>query len=121
MNMIFATDLNYVIGKDNQIPWIAPGDMEFFREVTMGSVLVMGRKTAEGIMLPLPGRDAYVISTTKEKIKGAVVIDHRKISLRSFLLYLSVGPYNDIFIIGGKRLFEEAFEFCDPWTIKLQR
>jgi dihydrofolate reductase len=55
---IAAMSLNRVIGSGNQIPWHLPDDFKWFKAVTMGHVLVMGRKTFESIGRPLPDREA---------------------------------------------------------------
>ena len=60
--IIVAAAENGVIGKDNDLPWHIPGDMRYFKAVTMGKPIVMGRKTFESIGKPLPGRTNIVIS-----------------------------------------------------------
>ena len=54
---IAAMSLNRVIGDGNKIPWHLPEDFKWFKQTTLGHVLVMGRKTFESIGRPLPGRD----------------------------------------------------------------
>jgi dihydrofolate reductase len=59
--IIVAAAENGVIGKDNGLPWRLPEDMRYFKAVTMGKPIVMGRKTFESIGKPLPGRLNIVI------------------------------------------------------------
>ena len=59
--LIAAYSKNRVIGKDGKIPWDLPGEQTRFRELTMGQVVVMGRKTFEEIGHPLPGRETIVV------------------------------------------------------------
>ena len=54
--------LNRVIGAGNKIPWHLPEDFKFFKQTTMGHILLMGRKTFESIGRPLPGRETIVLS-----------------------------------------------------------
>lgn len=60
--MIVATAKHNVIGKDNDMPWHLPADLAYFKKVTLGKPIIMGRKTYESIGRPLPGRRNIVIS-----------------------------------------------------------
>ena len=62
--MIAAMANNRVIGKDNQMPWHLPADLQHFKAVTLGKPVIMGRKTFESIGRPLPGRRNLVVSRT---------------------------------------------------------
>lgn len=65
--LIAAMSKNRVIGKDGNMPWQLPSDLKKFKEVTMGKVLLMGRKTFESIgMKPLPGRINIVITKNSQ-------------------------------------------------------
>ncbi len=59
---IAAMARNRVIGKDNRIPWHLPGDFKWFKQTTLGGVLLMGRHTFESIGRPLPGRDTLILT-----------------------------------------------------------
>ncbi|ARW41341.1 Dihydrofolate reductase (plasmid) [Bacillus amyloliquefaciens] len=56
ISFIFAMDENRLIGKDNDLPWHLPDDLAYFKKVTTGHTIVMGRKTFESIGRPLPNR-----------------------------------------------------------------
>lgn len=60
--MIAAVAENGVIGIDNKLPWHLPGDLQYFKSVTMGKPLLMGRKTFESLGKPLPGRPHIIIT-----------------------------------------------------------
>lgn len=60
--MIAAVAANGVIGRDNALPWRLPEDLRYFKRVTMGKPIIMGRRTWESIGRPLPGRDNIVVS-----------------------------------------------------------
>ena len=66
--------LNRVIGNGNKIPWHLPEDFKWFKQVTMGQVLVMGRKTFESIGKPLPGRETIVLTRGAWSHPGVKVI-----------------------------------------------
>ena len=71
---IAAMSLNRVIGSANTIPWHLPKDFEWFKQTTMGHVLVMGRKTFESIGRPLPGREMIVLTRSAEPIPSVRTI-----------------------------------------------
>ena len=65
LSMIVATAENNVIGKDNDMPWHLPADLAYFKKVTLGKPIIMGRKTYESIGMALPGRRNIVIIAIK--------------------------------------------------------
>lgn len=62
LSMVVATAADNVIGKGNDMPWHLPADLAYFKKVTLGKPIIMGRKTYESIGRPLPGRRNIVIS-----------------------------------------------------------
>lgn len=70
IRLISAVSKNGVIGKDNSIPWDYPEDMKFFRKMTAGATVIMGRKTYNSIGRPLPKRRNVVVTSSNEKIDG---------------------------------------------------
>ena len=66
LSLIVAVSRNGVIGVDNQLPWHLPEDLKYFKSVTMGKPLIMGRKTFDSIGRPLPGRTNIVITRDPE-------------------------------------------------------
>jgi dihydrofolate reductase len=108
ISMIVARSRNHVIGRDNQMPWKISADLQFFKRVTMGYPVVMGRKTWESIGRPLPGRRNIVVSrNTKLQLTGAEVAG----SLDEALDRLNDSPR--VFVIGGEQLFKQAFGKTD--------
>ena len=108
ISMIVARSRNHVIGKDNQMPWKISADLQFFKKVTMGHPVIMGRKTWESIGRPLPGRRNIVVSRNAElQLAGAEVVN----SLDAALAALSEFPR--VFVIGGEQLFTQAFPKAD--------
>ena len=112
INIIVATTTNLVIGKDNDIPWYLPTDLKYFKRITDGHTVIMGRKCWESIpekYRPLPNRHNIVLTRNKDYVAdGADIHD----SLLSALRYCE-GDKNDIFIIGGAQIYKEAFGWAD--------
>lgn len=108
ISMIVARSRNHVIGRDNQMPWKISADLQFFKKVTMGHPVIMGRKTWESIGRPLPGRRNIVVSRNPHlQLTGAEVVN----SLDAALSSLSEFPR--VFVIGGEQLFTQAFPKAD--------
>ena len=108
ISMIVARSRNHVIGRDNQMPWKISKDLQFFKRVTMGHPVVMGRKTWESIGRPLPGRRNIVVSRNAHyEPAGAELAG----SLDEALNKLSEAPR--VFVIGGEQLFKQAFSKAD--------
>lgn len=102
---IVAMDENRLIGCGNRIPWHIPDDLKFFKSVTMGNVVVMGRKTFESIGKPLPGRDNVVLSRSDFSHPGIVVI-------KTLGSVWELFPGRKIFICGGAQVYRLALPFC---------
>lgn len=108
ISLLVAMDNNRLIGKDNDLPWHLPADLAYFKRVTMGHSIIMGRKTFESIGRPLPGRENIIITRNKEyKADGCKVIH----SIEEVLEM----NHNDkeLFIIGGAEIFKEVFPHAD--------
>ena len=94
------------------MPWKISADLQFFKRVTMGFPVIMGRKTWESIGRPLPGRRNIVVSRTPDlTLAGAEVAN----SLDDALDRLSELPR--VFVIGGEQLFTQAFPKADQLYI----
>lgn len=92
-----------IIGKDNKLPWKISQDMEWFKECTLDSAVLMGRKTYESIGRPLPRRDNYVISRDPQlSLKGVYVCQDPE----SAIAHAREKEQSEIFIIGGQQIYE---------------
>lgn len=118
VNAILAHDDNYGIGKNNDLPWPRnPADLKWFRECTLGHVVVMGRKTWESIgSKPLPKRINVVVSTQQfpdQKDGGPdhVIFGDVQQAIHTFLNELY--PNLKIWIIGGADIYEQTLQHCD--------
>jgi dihydrofolate reductase len=112
LTLIVARARNGVIGKGNSIPWKIPGEQAYFKRVTMGHPIVMGRKTWESIGRPLPGRRSLVVTRNPAfAATGAEVVT----SLDAALARCADLP--EVFIIGGAELYRLALPRADRLLI----
>ena len=112
MNLIVAADKNWGIGKDNKLLVSIPSDMKFFRQETMGKVVVMGRKTLESFPngLPLKNRTNVVLTSDKNyQLKDAVIVH----SIDEVLEELKKYDDDEIYVIGGGKVYEELLPYCN--------
>lgn len=112
MNLIAAVDNNWAIGKNNQLLVRIPMDQKFFRETTTGKVVVMGRKTLESFPngLPLKNRTNIVLTRNPNyKVKDAIVVH----SMDELHEELKNYPSEDIYIIGGEKIYNQMVDECD--------
>src|SRR5881394_112681 len=102
---IAAMSLNRVIGAGNKIPWHLPEDFKWFKQLTTGNVVVMGRKTFESIGKPLPNRETIVLSRSQFFHPGVRTIsDLSKIDLAN--------ETREVFIVGGAQVYAQAMQLC---------
>jgi dihydrofolate reductase len=112
---IAAMSLNRVIGAGSKIPWHLPEDFKWFKKMTSGHVIVMGRKTYESIGKPLPNRTRIVLSRSPLDIPGVTVIADLK-QLNSLEAELAG---REIFICGGAQVYQQALPFCSDLYLTL--
>ena len=93
------------IGAENQIPWHLSADLKYFKRVTMGHPIIMGRKCYQSIGRALPGRQNIVITRNPDFEANDCVIAH---SLPVSLAIAKETEENEIFIIGGGQIYKEA-------------
>ncbi len=102
---VAAMAANRIIGKDGALPWRLPEDLKFFRELTTGSPIVMGRKTWESLGRPLPRRRNIVLSRTLPPAEGMEVV-------RSLAELDGLGLAGDVYIIGGGEIYRLFQDRC---------
>lgn len=109
ISFIWAMDQNRVIGKDNQLPWHLPEDLKFFKRVTMGHPVAMGRKTHESIGRLLPGRENIIVTRNLDYQGEGLTILHSVEELNAYDHMLN----EEIFVIGGAEIFHELIPYAD--------
>ena len=106
ISMIVAVAANGVIGVGNKLPWHLSEDLKYFKRVTMGKPIVMGRKTFESIGKPLPGRPNIVVTRNAGWAAEGVHVAH---SLEEGLaLAEKLAEDGEVMVIGGAEIFNAA-------------
>jgi dihydrofolate reductase len=108
VSILVAVAENNVIGKDNKLIWHLPADLQFFKKLTMGKTIVMGRKTFESIGRPLPGRQSVIITRQKDYLADGCIVVH---SLEE--AFTKIENRDEVFIIGGAQIFEQALDLAN--------
>jgi dihydrofolate reductase len=105
---IAAMSLNRVIGAGNRIPWHLPEDFKWFKRITTGQVIVMGRKTFESIGRPLPNRTTLVLTRSSSSIPGVQTVP----DLNKLMAEAAAFTGKKIFICGGAEVYRQALPMC---------
>lgn len=112
ISIIAAVAKNNVIGKSGELPWYIPEDLKRFKDLTSGHIVIMGRTTHESILKrlghDLPNRKSVVITSNPnyqvaEGVEKYTSLDEAIDAHRS----------ENIFFIGGQRIFEEGIKLAD--------
>lgn len=121
MNLIVNVDKNWAIGLGSKLLVRIPQDMKYFRSMTTGHVVVMGRKTLESFpeSKPLPNRANIVLTRDRGyQAPGAVVVH----SMEELKEELEKYPGEEIFVIGGGQIYRELLPLCDKaYVTKVDR
>ncbi|OQX36964.1 MAG: dihydrofolate reductase [Oceanospirillales bacterium LUC14_002_19_P2] len=107
--MIAAVAENNAIGINNKLPWHLPGDLRYFKAVTMGKPIIMGRKTFDSLRKPLPGRTNIVITRDCEYQREGISVVYsldEAISLAEDVALIN--GCEELMIIGGEQIYREA-------------
>ena len=109
LSLIVAMAENYTIGRDNGLPWRLPNDLAYFKRVTMGHPIIMGRKTFESIGRPLPGRTNIVVSRQEHwSHEGVSVVSSLPAALCMAREKAIQAQLKEVMLIGGATLYEQA-------------
>lgn len=111
ISIIVAVAENGVIGRGGDLPWRLPDDLRYFKRITMGHPLVMGRKTFESIGRPLPGRTNIVL--TRDPAWRAEGVDTAHTLDQALDLARSAPGGEDVMVIGGADVFARALPLAD--------
>ena len=110
LSLIVAKSRNDVIGCDGGLPWHIPEDLKFFRKVTMGKPVIMGRKTHQSIGRALPGRLNIVITRNKNWQADGVTIAS---GLSAALQIAEQAGAEEAMVIGGEQIYRAALPLAD--------
>lgn len=100
ITIVLARAINGVIGRDNDLPWHIPGDLKRFKALTMGSAMIMGRKTFDSLPGILPGRRHIVMTRDPDWSVEGVEVAHDVDEA------ISMAGKDAISVIGGAAIFE---------------
>lgn len=110
ISLIFAIDRNFLIGKNNELPWNYPEDLKYFKKTTEGKTVLMGLETFRSILArnghPLPHRRSVVASLEPFAYPGVEVTG-------DLLGFLKAPREDEVFVIGGKTIYELSLPFAD--------
>ena len=95
-----------VIGRGGDLPWRLSADLKWFKKITLGHTILMGRKTWESLPGALPGRQNWVLSRTAEPQEGISVFRSMD-EVKQALI-----PTQTLFIIGGGEIYSMALPLC---------
>lgn len=104
INVIVAVSDNGVIGKDGKIPWKLSTDLARFKEITMGSACIMGRKTFESLGKPLEGRQNIIITNQADPFGTELW------AVNSMTHAIDLSKPLETFVIGGQQIYDEIFK-----------
>jgi dihydrofolate reductase len=118
--LVVAVAENGVIGRDNKLPWRIKSDLKFFRSVTIGKPVVMGRKTYASIGKPLPGRTNIVVTRQPDFAEAGILvapgIDQALAAARGDALRRGADA---IAVIGGTDIFAQTMPMADRLILTL--
>ena len=112
--LIAAVADNNAIGINNKMPWYLPGDLRYFKAVTMGKPIIMGRKTFDSLRKPLPGRTNIVITRDHSWQHDGVKVVHsldEAISLAEDVALINGNE--EVMVIGGEQIYRQAMACAD--------
>ena len=118
---IVAMNENRIIGDGKNLLWHLPGDLKRLKKMTMGSPLIMGRKTWNSIGRPLPGRANIVLTKSISwRAAGAIVVNSFKDAITKADEWIDFNMENNqnviqkkIFLFGGAEIYKIGLEYCD--------
>jgi dihydrofolate reductase len=112
--VIIAAAENGVIGRNNTLPWRLPEDLRYFKKVTLGKPIVMGRKTFESIGRPLPGRTNIVLTRNPGfQAEGVRVVASIDDALRLAQDIAATDGVREVVVIGGAEIYKAAIPRAD--------
>jgi len=113
LGVVVAVARNGVIGRDNGLPWRLRADLQWFKQITTGHSIVMGRKTYESIGRPLPNRENIVISRqTNLSLEGCIVVDSLNAARER-------ASHDTVMVIGGAQIYRQALPLADQLFLTL--
>lgn len=105
---VWAQDEKGLIGKEETLPWSLPNDLQFFKQVTIGETIVMGRKTFEGMgKRLLPNRRTIILTRNSEYDANGAEVE------TDIQVLLEDSQHEDLYIVGGAELYRLFSDYVD--------
>lgn len=112
--LVVAAAENHVIGRDGGLPWHLSDDLKYFKRVTMGRPLIMGRKTFDSIGRPLPGRLNIVVTRDPSYQPDGITVCHSLAdALRAARQRATEDSVDEVMIIGGGQIYADSIDLAD--------
>ena len=110
---IVAVDRNLAIGKNGKLPWHYSADMKFFKEMTIGNAVVMGRRTWLTLKKPLPDRQNIVLSRDQNLANESLIVMSDVESVLDF----ARKQEGHLFVMGGAKVYESFLPHIQRWIV----
>lgn len=107
LTFVWAMGKNRVIGANNQLPWRLPADLAYFKRVTLGKTVLMGRKTYESIGKPLPQRRNVILTRSMDFEAHGCDVIHTLDEVSS------LAAHEEVMVIGGAEIFRQLLPLAD--------
>lgn len=107
LSMIAAIGKNNELGTHNHLIWQLHGDMQFFKTITSGKTIIMGRKCFESLPKMLPNRKHIILTNNKNYIVDNAIVLHNVLDVVKYVEESS----EECFIIGGAKIYEEFLPY----------
>jgi dihydrofolate reductase len=110
VSAIAAVSRNRVIGKNNDVPWYLPADLKFFKNTTLNHHVIMGRKTLESIVNPLPKRTNIILTRDPFFVATNCIVAH---TIEEALEIAENNGEPEVFVLGGGEIYKLSMPFLD--------
>lgn len=114
LSLVWAMAQNRVIGRNNSLPWYLPEDLKYFKRITLGKPVIMGRKTYESIGKPLPGRTNVVVTRNPDwQAEGVKVVASLEAARTLCESIAEIDGCDEAMVVGGAQIYEQALPLAD--------
>lgn len=110
VSAIAAVSKNGVIGKNNEVPWYLPADIRYFKNKTLNHHVIMGRKTLDSIVNPLPKRTNIILTRDPFFIASNIIVAH---DIEEALEIAEQNGEEEVFILGGAEIYKLSMPYTD--------
>ncbi|WAH39264.1 dihydrofolate reductase [Alicyclobacillus dauci] len=116
LSLLVAMSENHVIGENGKLPWHLPSDLKYFKQLTMGKTVVMGRRTYMAIGKPLRGRTNIVLTRDRTFSPRGCEVVHDIAEIVDF-----VDVAEEVFVIGGANVFAQVMPYASKMYLTIIR